>query len=158
MKTTAKAQLRGIRMSPQKVRLLADLIRGVSFAEAIMQLSYSKKRAARPLKKLLESARANAVHNHHLEEKTLRVETITVDGGPILYRWLPRAMGRATPLRKRSSHITIVLSGDEHEHEHTKTETKQKKSDTSDNTVVEEVESTKDVSTEKKKQHKKEVN
>lgn len=112
MKVQAKAQLNSLKMTPQKVRLLADLIRGLSVAQALQQLSFSRKHAARPLKKLLESAIANADHNHSLKKEILKVETIFVNEGSTLKRWMPRAMGRATPLRKRTSHITLVLSGE----------------------------------------------
>jgi len=115
MKATAKAQLRHLRMSPQKVRLVAGLIRGLDVKEAEVQLTYSKKRAARPMKKLLLSAVANAMNNANIKEETLKIDQIFVNEGPILYRWMPRAMGRATPLRKRSSHITIVVAGDAQE-------------------------------------------
>ena len=112
MKGQAKAQLNNLRMSPQKVRLLADLVRGLPAEDAVVQLQFSKKHAARPLKKLLESAIANAENNNNLKKDTLKVETIYVNEGSTLRRWMPRAMGRATPLRKRSSHITLVLEGD----------------------------------------------
>lgn len=108
--TTAK--LRYLRKSPRKVRLVIDLIRGLGVQEAIKQLQFSGKEAAEPVLKLLKSAMANAVHNEHLKEETLVVKEVFADGGPILHRWMPRAMGRATPIRKRTSHITIVLEGE----------------------------------------------
>lgn len=115
MKVQTKAQLRFLRMSPQKVRLVAGLIRGLSVDKALDQLKFSGKQAALPVKKLLESAVANAKHNDNAKEETLKVETIFVNEGSTLRRWMPRAMGRATPLRKRSSHITIILSGEAEE-------------------------------------------
>ena len=111
-KAEAVAKLRHLRMSPRKIRLLVDLVRGLKVEEAIIQLENSQKAAARPLLKLLQSSIANAKHNHDLKEETLVVKTAFVDGGPILHRWIPRAMGRATPIRKRSSHITLVLEGE----------------------------------------------
>lgn len=108
----AKAQLRHIRIAPRKIRLLIDLIRGMRVEDAVVQLELSKKQASRPILKLLNSAVANAVHNFDMLPETLVIKTAFVDGGPILYRWQPRAMGRATPLRKRSSHVTLVLEGE----------------------------------------------
>lgn len=104
------AKARFIRMSPRKVRLIVDLIRGMSVAEADAQLSFLHRAAALPVRKLLLSAIANAEHNFHLNRTDLRIKTITVDGGPTLKRFRPRAMGRAAPLRKRTSHIGLILS------------------------------------------------
>lgn len=104
------AKARFIRMSPRKVRLIADLIRGMSVAQADAQLSFYRRAAALPVRKLLQSAIANAEHNFHLNRTDLRIKTITVDGGPVLKRFRPRAMGRAAPLRKRTSHIALTLS------------------------------------------------
>ncbi|MBT3539410.1 50S ribosomal protein L22 [Candidatus Parcubacteria bacterium] len=112
MKAQATAHLKFLRMSPQKVRLIAGLVRGLKVEDALVQLTFSKKRAASPVKKLIESAIANAQHNHDLKKDTLVIETIFVNEGSTLRRWMPRAMGRATPLRKRSSHITLVLEGE----------------------------------------------
>ena len=111
-KVEMKAKLRYLRMAPRKVRILADLLIGKSVAEAIVQLEQSRRTAARPLLKLLQSAIANAKHNHESDESSLMVKHITVDGGPILYRWMPRAMGRATPIRKRTAHIVLTLIGE----------------------------------------------
>lgn len=106
------ATLNRLRMSPRKVRLAAALIRGRRAAEARLQLQFARKAAARPILKLLQSAIANAAHNHRLAPESLVVKSVTVDGGQILYRWQPRAMGRATPIRKRTSHVTITLAGE----------------------------------------------
>lgn len=111
MKQQATAKLNSLRMSPRKVRLVINLIRHKSMDDAFIQLQYSKKDAARPIMKLLRSAIANAEHNHQMDTNSLQIVEAYVDGGPVLKRWMPRAMGRATPLRKRSSHITIVLEG-----------------------------------------------
>lgn len=108
MEVTAKA--RYIRMSPRKVRLVAGLVRGLDVARAEAQLGLLNKAAALPVRKLLRSAIANAEHNNKLERQGLFIKSITVDGGPILKRWRPRAFGRAAPIRKRTSHITIVLA------------------------------------------------
>lgn len=105
-----KAKARYIRMSPRKVRLVVDLIRGLNVQEAKAQLSFSKKAAAEPVLKLLNSAIANATHNFNMEASDLYVKTITADGGPTLKRWRPRAFGRAGAIRKRTSHINIVLA------------------------------------------------
>ncbi|MEA3249185.1 MAG: 50S ribosomal protein L22 [Patescibacteria group bacterium] len=104
-----KAKARFIRMSPKKVRLVADLVRGMDIDKAEAQLKFIKKAASRPVLKLIQSARANAEHNFKLTPEILFIKTITVDGGPVLHRWKPRAFGRATPIRKRTSHITVVL-------------------------------------------------
>lgn len=112
MKGTATAKLKNLRMGPRKVRLVVDLIRGIRVHDALAQLQFSTKHAARPVLKLLQSAVANATNNGHLKEESLCITEAFVDGGSVLHRWMPRAMGRATPLRKRSSHITLVLSGD----------------------------------------------
>jgi large subunit ribosomal protein L22 len=109
---TTTARLRYLRMSPRKVRLVIGLIRGMNAAAALTQLQFSTKQAARPVAKLLQSAMANAAHNHEMKPETLMVTQAVVDGGPILYRATPRAMGRSAPIRKRTAHITITLSGE----------------------------------------------
>ncbi|CAN5891659.1 50S ribosomal protein L22 [soil metagenome] len=105
----AKARLTMLRSTPQKTRLVADLIRGKEVVEAENILRFTPRRAAKPILKLLQSAKANAVNNHDMFEDTLVVSKIMVDEGPVLKRFLPRARGRADLLRKRTSHITIIL-------------------------------------------------
>lgn len=103
------AKLKYLRTSPRKVRLVVDLIRGLDVTEAENQLKFLPKRAAEPVLKLLKSAIANALHDFEAVKENLFVTKITVDPGPTLKRWMPRAMGRATPILKRTSHITIGL-------------------------------------------------
>lgn len=107
---SAKATLRFLRIAPRKVRLIADMVRGTTVDSAIAQLQHSTKVAARPVRKLIESAAANAVHNQKLERTALVVQTITVDDGPTAKRSSPRAHGRATTIRKRTSHVNVVLA------------------------------------------------
>lgn len=106
----ATAKLNYLRMSPFKVRMVAAIIKGKPVAEAIGILNATPRRACLPLKKLLKSAIANASENHDLDADTLLVKNVQVDEGPTLKRWMPRAMGRATPIRKRTSKITIVVA------------------------------------------------
>ncbi|MFH1047564.1 MAG: 50S ribosomal protein L22 [Patescibacteria group bacterium] len=103
------AKVRRLRMSPRKVRLVADMVRGLDVTVAEAQLTFLNKAAARPVLKLIRSAKANAEHNFKLTGDGLYIKTIMVDGGPTLHRWMPRAFGRATPIRKRTSHITVIL-------------------------------------------------
>ena len=106
-----KAVARYIRVSPRKVRLVVDTIRGKSVAEALATLNYTPKAAARRVRKILKSAVANAENNHKVDQvEEMRVARVYVDGGPTLKRFRPRAMGRAARILKRTSHITIVLS------------------------------------------------
>lgn len=107
-----KASLRNLRIAPRKVRLVADLVRGKSVAEAKLQLSFNKKRASLPVLKLINSAVANADHNFNIDTDTLRIKSICVDQGPMLKRFMPRAFGRAAEIQKRMSHIRLVLEGD----------------------------------------------
>jgi large subunit ribosomal protein L22 len=104
------ATLRHLRMAPRKVRLVVDLVRGLPVAEAERRLVFLKKDASRPVLKLLKSAIANAEHNFKLDPSTLVVKTITADAGVTLKRSRPRAHGRAAPIRKRTTHIKIVLA------------------------------------------------
>lgn len=102
------ATLRGLRVAPRKVRLVADLIRGKGVADALSILQFAQKGSARPVAKLLNSAIANA-QVKGLNVDKLLVAKITVDGGPTIKRFRPRAMGRATPILKRTCHVHIVL-------------------------------------------------
>jgi len=106
------AKIRYLHMAPRKVRLVIGLIRGLSVEKARIQLRFLNKAAAEPILKLLNSAAANARNNHGMDESSLRVKSVVADGGPILYRYRPRAMGRSAPIRKRTSHVTIVLTGE----------------------------------------------
>jgi len=108
MEVIAKA--RYIRQSPRKVRLVIDAVRGKNVVVAKSQLRFMSKAAALPVLKLLDSAVANAEHNFKLDGSSLVIKSITADGGPVLHRWRARAFGRAAPIRKRSTHITIVLA------------------------------------------------
>ncbi|MBI5558280.1 MAG: 50S ribosomal protein L22 [Deltaproteobacteria bacterium] len=105
----AKAVVKNIRISPQKARLVADMIRGQHIGTALNTLKFSMKKGARIIRKVVESAVANASQNEAIDVDTLYVKTIYVDGGPMLKRIRPRAMGRATRILKRSSSITVVL-------------------------------------------------
>ena len=105
----SNAELRHLRISPRKVRLVADLVRGKDVEEARNILRLTQKRSSQPLLRLLESAIANADHKGGVNVDKLYVQTITVDGGPVMKRWRPRAQGRATPILKRTSHITVKL-------------------------------------------------
>ncbi|MFW5888181.1 MAG: 50S ribosomal protein L22 [Patescibacteria group bacterium] len=107
METKAKAK--HIRMSPKKVRLVVDVIRGMEVDKALAQLRFINKKAVKPVKKIVESAIANAQHNYALNKSNLYIKDINVDEGKTLYRYTPRALGRATPIRKRTSHINVVL-------------------------------------------------
>lgn len=106
------ATLRYARISPQKCRLVADLVRGKTVDEALRTLTFSPKKAARIVQKVLESAIANAEHNHGADIDELKVSTIEVNAAPTYRRYRPRAKGRAGPILKRMSHITIRV-GDE---------------------------------------------
>lgn len=105
----AKAVARDIRISPQKARLVADLIRGKDVETAINTLRFMPKKGARIIRKLVESALANAGQNEAIDVDTLYIKKIFVDGGSMLKRIRPRAQGRACRILKRSSHITVVL-------------------------------------------------
>jgi large subunit ribosomal protein L22 len=105
-----KAVARFIRVSPRKARLVADLVRGKTVAEALAILQYSPQVAARHIEKVLRSAVANAEHNHQVRNlDDLRVSAV-IDGGPSLKRIQPRAMGRAFWIRHRLAHITVALA------------------------------------------------
>lgn len=112
MPQEVNAQLNFLRMGPRKVRLVADLMRGRKVETALHTLTVLNKRAAKPLIKLLKSAIANAKHNFSLSENSLKIKQIMVDGGPVLKRWMPRAHGRATPIRERTSNVSITLIGE----------------------------------------------
>jgi large subunit ribosomal protein L22 len=99
-----------LRISPFKARLVADLVRGKAVGEALTVLKFTPKKSGRFINKTLRSAIANAENLKAIDVDTLFVKTIVVDEGPTLKRWRPRAMGRATRILKRSSHITVVLA------------------------------------------------
>ncbi len=104
-----KAKLKFVRVGPRKAQLVADLIRGKGSEEALNILTFTKKAAAKIIIKLLKSAIANATQKKNVDVDRLYVKKITVDQGPTMKRYQPRALGRATTIRKRTSHINIVL-------------------------------------------------
>lgn len=104
-----RAVAKYIRISPQKARLVADVIRGMDAGQALTTLRYMPKKGAVIIRKVLESAVANADSMSTIDVDTLYVKEILVDGGPMLKRFRPRAQGRATRILKRSSHITVVV-------------------------------------------------
>ncbi len=108
-----KAFARHIHMSPQKLRLVANLIRKTRVEVALEQLRFSSKNAALPITKVINSAIANATHNFNLKRENLYVKAITVDGGPVMKRMEPRAQGRGFIVRKRTSHISVILEAKE---------------------------------------------
>ena len=105
-----RAQAKYVRTSARKARLVCDHIRGKDVAEARAILAFTPRAAAKPWLKLLESAIANAEHNHELVGDELKIAAVHADEGPTLKRYRPRAMGRATRIRKRTSHLTITLT------------------------------------------------
>lgn len=105
-----RASSRYVRVAPRKARLIADQVRGLHIDRARALLQFSPRGAAEDIGKLIESAAANAENNHDLVADEMRVTEITVDEGPTLRRFRPRALGRATPINKRTSHIAVALS------------------------------------------------
>ncbi len=105
-----RASSRYVRVAPRKARLIADQVRGLHIEKARALLQFSARGAAQDIRKLIDSAAANAENNHDLIADEMRVAEITVDEGPTLKRFRPRALGRATPIHKRTSHIAVALS------------------------------------------------
>lgn len=105
----ARAVGRRIRISPQKARLVADVVRGMDVDKAITTLRFMPKKGASILQKVIESAVANATQDDQIDVDNLYVKQVYIDGGPSFKRIRPRAMGRATGIIKRTSHITVVL-------------------------------------------------
>jgi large subunit ribosomal protein L22 len=108
-----KAESKGVQMSPRKVGVVASLVRGRTVADALVILSNVPRRAALPVIKTIESARANATHNHNYKGDSLRIVEITVNHGPRTKRFRPAAMGRALPFQKRTSHIRVLVEGEQ---------------------------------------------
>lgn len=105
-----RASARYVRIAPRKARLIADQVRGLHIEKARALLQFSPRGAAQDIHKLIDSAAANAENNHDLIGDEMRVSSITVDEGPTLKRYRPRAQGRATPIHKRTSHIAVALT------------------------------------------------
>ena len=105
----AHAKLRHLSIAPRKVRLVADLVRGKNVEDALNILQFTEKGSAAPLAKLVKSAVANADQKGGVNIDKLYIKTVFVDGGPLIKRWRPRAMGRATQILKRTSHVTVEL-------------------------------------------------
>lgn len=106
----AKAVEKFIRISPRKLRYVADVIRAKRVDDAVDLLTFTTKKAALIIRKAVQSAAANATENHKMNEDDLVVEKIFINEGPILKRFRPRARGRATKIRKRTSHLTVIVS------------------------------------------------
>lgn len=109
---SVKAIARGVRMSPRKVGVVAALVRGRTVADALTILEHTPRRSAIPVRKVIESAKANAEHNHNLKPDTLKIISISVSPGPSLKRYRPAAHGRANPFQRRSAHIYVLVDGD----------------------------------------------
>lgn len=105
-----KAKAKHMKMSARKIRLVIDVVRGLGVNEALDQLKFINKWAAKPVAKLINSAVANAENNFELDKNNLYIKEIKADEGPTLDRWMPKAHGRATPIRKRTSHISLMLA------------------------------------------------
>lgn len=110
---TTIAKLNGLRLAPRKVALVASLVRGRSVADALVILEHTPKRAAKPLAKLIASAKANAISNHGMQEKDLTITTLSVTAGERLKRYRPAAHGRALPFVRGSSNVHLVVTGTE---------------------------------------------
>lgn len=108
---TAKAK--GIEMTPRKVGEVASLVRGRSVADALVILEHTPRRSAQPLIKVIESAKANAAHNHNVNVENLQIAQLHVSPGPRQKRYRPIARGMAHPFQKRSTHVTVVVAGEE---------------------------------------------
>lgn len=105
-----KASLKHLRIAPRKTRLVAAVVRGLEVNQAIKQLKFLNKKSAQSLLKLLNSAVANATNNFDLDKNNLIIKELKIEDGKTLKRWLPRAHGRATTIRKRMSHVYLTLS------------------------------------------------
>ncbi|ADU52368.1 LSU ribosomal protein L22P [Thermaerobacter marianensis DSM 12885] len=106
----ARAVARFVRVSPRKARQVIDLVRGKPVGEALTLLRFTPKKAARIVEKVVRSAVANATNNHDLDEDRLYIAKAYVDEGPRLKRWRPRARGRAFPILKPTSHVTVIVA------------------------------------------------
>lgn len=104
---------KGVRMSPRKVGVVAALVRGRTVEDALVILEHTPRRAALPVAKAIKSARANADHNHGFKPATLVIEEISVSHGTRLKRYRPAAHGRALPFQRRTSHIRVVVNGEQ---------------------------------------------
>lgn len=110
-----QAIAKGVSMSPRKVAVVASLVRGRSVADALTILEHTPRRSAMPVLKAIKSAQANADHNHGYKPATLRITEISVTHGPRLKRYRPAAHGRALPFQRRTSHIRVVVDGEQRE-------------------------------------------
>lgn len=108
---SVKAYAKGLRLAPRKVSLVASLVRGRTVSDALVILEHTPKRAAKPLAKLIESAKANAVNNHRTQEDGLVITTLSVTAGERLKRYRPAAHGRALPFQKKTSNVKVVVAG-----------------------------------------------
>lgn len=107
------AYAKSVRLAPRKVSLVASLVRGRTIADALVILQHTPKRASKPLAKLIESAKANAINNHRSTEDGLTITTLSVTAGERLKRYRPAAHGRALPYQKKTSNIKIIVAGTE---------------------------------------------
>lgn len=110
-----KAIAKGVRMSPRKVGVVAALVRGRSVEDALVILAHTPRRTALPVSKVIASAKANAENNHNYKGNTLQIVEISVTPGPRLKRFRPAAHGRALPFQRKTSHIRVVVEGEQRE-------------------------------------------
>ena len=110
--TTVKAYIEGVDQAPRKVALVASLVRCRTVADALVILNHVPKRAALPVIKAIESAKANAINNHGIDGKTLIISTLSVTSGERLKRFIPASRGRALPFQKKTSNILVEVTGE----------------------------------------------
>lgn len=113
MPILVKAHARSVSTTPRKIGIVAGLVRGRSVADALIILGHTPRRAAEPVIKVIESARANAEHNHNLVTSTLQIAELHIGPGPRMKRFRPVARGSAHPYQKKTTHISVTLSGEE---------------------------------------------
>ena len=130
LSTGVKAAAKGVRMSPRKVGVVAALVRNRTVADALTILEHTPRRAALPVKKVIESARANADYNHNLKPDTLKISSIQVSPGQRLKRYRPAAKGRALPFQRRTSHIFVTVDGEKRSPKKTTPKSSTKKKET----------------------------
>jgi len=117
---------KGVRMSPRKVGVVADLVRGRTVADALTILEHTPRRSALAVINVVKSAKANAEHNHNYKPASLYISEISVSSGPSLKRWRPAARGRALPFERKTSHIRVVVDGEKREVKKTTPKTTEK--------------------------------